>query len=111
MNRTDLLKLLADAPPAERCTVVLPDIGAVTLRRPDRAEVSRLMSAAQGDIDWEARALVGALRWALIDEDTSTTILASYAEAAAFLSAISNADAAVLIPALMDLLKEERTDG
>ena len=107
MNRADIIKLLEAAPPAEVRTVILPKLGAVMLRMPNREEMSRLMSAAQGDIDWEARALVGVLRWALVDEDTSKPILASYAEAAAFMSAVSYEDAAVLFPALMDMLKEE----
>ena len=110
MDRAHVQRLLDNAVRPATVTVDLPVMGAsLTLQAPNRDEVNRIMAASQGDDDWQAKALTGVLRMAALD-DQGEKLLRSFAEAAAFLSALDDADAGVLLPTLLDLLSTKMAD-
>ena len=106
MDRAHVQRLLDNAVRPATVTVDLPVLGeSLTLRAPNREEMNRILVASQGDEDWQAKALTGVLRFAALDDD-GNKLLTSFADAAAFLSALAPKDADVVLPALMRLAED-----
>ncbi len=112
MDRAYVERLLANAVRPELHPVELPVAGRVYLRRPNREEATRVATAAGQDDDWMARAMVGALRFALVDE-TGQQLLRSLPEASALFNQLDDADLAVLLPELQSILAppDDPADG
>lgn len=109
MDRAHLQRLLDNAVTPATVTVHLPVLGeTLTLRAPNRDQANRILVASQGDEDWQAKLLTGTLRFAALD-DAGQLLLSSFAEAAAFLSALPDEDAAALFPALVDLFPQDQS--
>lgn len=103
MDRAHVQRLLDNAVRPATVTVDLPVLGeSLTLRAPNRDEANRILAASSGDEDWQAKALTGVLRMAALD-DSGEHLLRSFAEAAAFLSALHEDDVKVLFPKLIEL--------
>jgi hypothetical protein len=107
MDRDHVQRLIANAVKPATVTVKLPVMGeTLTLRLPNREQSTRILAGSQGDVDWQARMLTGTLRFAAID-DAGQLLLSSFDEAAQFLSALDDDDAAVVFPALIELFPSE----
>jgi hypothetical protein len=105
MDRARLQQILAgSAVRPQLDEVVLPDLGeTVWLRRPTREQALRAVTAAGRDEDMTARAMVGALRFALVDID-GKALLDSFEETAALFNQLSDGDSGVLLGKLSELL-------
>lgn len=104
MDRSKIERLLESAVRPATITVDLPVLGdTLTLRKPTREQALRTITASGDDDDQGARALVAILRFALVD-DAGAYILRSFEEAAAFFNILADADLAVLMPKLQDIL-------
>lgn len=111
MDRARIERLLASAVAPDLVRVDLPTLGeAVWLRRPTRAEVARIVSAAGDDLDWSAQVLVGVLRFALVS-DVGELLLKSFAEAAGVMNSLPDDDVAVLMQHLTVLFHEAGDDA
>jgi hypothetical protein len=104
MDRAAIERLIASAARPELHELYLPALDqTVHLRRPTREQAFRVVTAAGQDEDWQARALTGALRFALVD-DAGRELIRTFEEAGAFLNALDNDDLVLLMPKLDELL-------
>jgi len=111
MDRARIERLLASAVKPELVRVELPTLGeALWLRRPNRSEVARIVSAAGTDLDFSAQVLVGVLRFALCD-DSGEPLLKSFAEAAVLMNSLPDDDVAALMEKLTALFNEANDDA
>lgn len=111
MDRAKLEQLLAAnavRPAVETCE--LDDLGeTLQMRRPTRDQAIAAATAAGNDEDFTARAMVGALRYAVLNDDGGL-LFKTFAETAAFLNALSDRDAGTLLAKLGELLAPTEGD-
>lgn len=112
MDRSYVQKLLANARTREVDELFLPGIGQTVRMYTSLTadEQLRVATAGGNDEDSPARQAVGILRFVLID-DNDEPLLASFAEAAAFLSALDPDDIGVLMMKLMEFAQQQPEDA
>lgn len=99
MDRAAVDKLLANARRRETVTVWLPVCGdeLCLFAELTSEEQLRVATASGGDEDADARAITGMLRFMLVDPADHKPLLRSFAEAAAFMSALDPSDMGVVL--------------
>lgn len=111
LDRAKLDRLIASAVHPEIVRVDLPVIGeTVSLRRPNRAELTRIIAAAGTDLDFNAQVMVGVLRFAMVD-DAGIPLLRSFDEAAQVMNSFADGDIAVLLEHLQQLFTAAADGG
>ena len=102
MDRAALERRLAgSAVRAELITVNLSNSDQISMRKLTNDEMLRVATAAGSEDDAEAKFFVGALRFAVVDDD-GAPLLRSYAEAAGFVNSLDFDDFAALRDAVTE---------